>query len=264
MSIAGPDSGRSRRGRVYIVGGTILAVVAFLAAAGVASFPYLFQSQTGTSVVVARNGITARTKIQAGDLVLKVVNPAPPQSFTDVNAVAGKGARIDIPAGEAVTANMIATSSDLLSSTDVTYLPIPSGYVAVTIPTSEQLGVGGYVQVGDRIAVLASVNTSVFGATSGVTAVRTVFKDLQVIRVGPVNAAGAGPTLTSSLTVVVTACDSEYIDWLLTNADLKYELKSFHDYGNAPTNPDSQCPKVASAAGVGPKQVDARWHFTSS
>ena len=193
-----------------------------------------------------------------------MVNPAPPQSFTDINSVSGKGARVDIPAGQPVTANLIASSSDLLSSTDVTYLPIPPGYVAVTIPTSEQLGVGGYVQVGDRIAVLASVNTSVFGATPGVTAVRTVFNDLNVIRVGPVNAEGAGPTLTSSLTVVVTACDSEYIDWLLTNADLKYELESFHDYGNAPTNPDSQCPKVASAAGVGPKQVDARWHFTSS
>lgn len=263
MSIAGPDSGRSRRGRVYIIGGTILAVVAFLAAAGVASFPYLFQSQTGTSVVVARNGITARTKIQSGDLMLKVVNPMPPESFTDINAVAGKGARIDIPAGEAVTANMIATSSDLLSSTDITYLPIPSGYVAVTIPTSEQLGVGGYVQVGDRIAVLASVNTAVFGATSGVTVIRTVFKDLDVIRVGPVNAQESGTTLTSSLTVVVTACDAEYIDWLLTNADLKYELKSFQDYGTAPTTPDSQCPAVTSAGGVGPKQVDARWHFTS-
>src|SRR6202011_2448224 len=136
MSIAGPDSGRSRRGRVYIIGGTILAVVSFLAAAGVASFPYLFQSQSGTSVVVAKNGLTARTKIQAGDLTMKVINPAPPESFTDINAVAGKGARVDIPAGAPVTANMIATSSDLLSSTDITYLPIPSGYVALTIPTS--------------------------------------------------------------------------------------------------------------------------------
>src|ERR1700736_4179093 len=116
MAMAGPDSGRSRRGRVYIIGGTILAVVAFLAAAGVASFPYLFQSQTGTSVVVARNGITARTKLQAGDLMLKIVNPTLLQSFTDISVVAAKGARIDIPAGEAVTSFMIATSPQLLSS----------------------------------------------------------------------------------------------------------------------------------------------------
>ncbi|OLC26396.1 MAG: Flp pilus assembly protein CpaB [Actinobacteria bacterium 13_1_20CM_2_65_11] len=258
------DGGRSRRGRAYIIGGTILAVAAFLAAAGVASFPYLFQSQSGTNVVVARNEITARTKIQAGDLTLRVINPAPPESFTNISAVAGKGARVDIPAGAAVTANLIATSSDLLSSTDITYLPIPSGYVAVTIPTNEQLGVGGYVQVGDRIAVLASINTSAFGANPGQVAVRTVFKDLYVVRVGPATSEASGPTVTSSLTVIVTACDSEFIDWLLTNAQLKYELESFHDYSTTPTTPDSQCPKLTSAAGVGPKQVDARWHFSAS
>ena len=258
------DSGRSRRGRAYIIGGTILAVAAFVAAAGVASVPYFFQSQTGISVVVAKNGLTARTKIQAGDLTLKVINPTPPQAFTDINAVVGKGARVDIPAGAPVTANVIATSSDLLSSTDITYLPIASGYVAVTIPTSEQLGVGGYVQIGDRIAVLASINTSVFGASPGQVAVRTVFKDLYVVRVGPATSVATGPTVTSSLTVVVTPCDSEYIDWLLTNAQLKYELESFQDYGTTPTTPDSQCPKLTSAAGVGPKQVDARWHFSAS
>ena len=257
------DGGRSRRGRAYIVAGTILALAAFLAAAGVASFPYLFQSQSGTSVVVARNEISARTKIQAGDLTFRVINPAPPESFTNMSAVAGKGARVDIPAGAAVTANLIATSSDLLSSTDITYLPIPSGYVAVTIPTNEQLGVGGYVQVGDRIAVLASINTSAFGANPGQVAVRTVFKDLYVVRVGPATSEASGPTVTSSLTVIVTSCDSEFIDWLVTNAQLKYELESFQDYGTTPTTPDSQCPKLTSAAGVGPKQVDARWHFSA-
>lgn len=258
------EVGRSRRGRAYIIGGTILALAAFAAAAGVASFPYVFQSQSGTNVVVARNSITARNKIQASDLMLKVINPLPPQSFTDINAVAGKGARVDIPAGSPVTANLIATSSDLLSSTDITYLPIPSGYVALTIPTSEQLGVGGYVQVGDRIAVLASINTATFGANPGVIAVRTVFKDLDVVRVGPVASGTSGPSVTSSLTVIVTACDSEYLDWLLTNAELKYELESNQDYGTTPTTPDSQCPKLTSPTGVGPKQVDARWHFTTS
>ena len=258
------EVGRSRRGRAYIIGGTILALAAFAAAAGVASFPYVFQTQSGTSVVVARNGITARNKIQAIDLMMKVINPVPPESFTDINAVAGKGARVDIPAGSPVTANLIATSSDLLSSTDITYLPIPSGYVAVTIPTSEQLGVGGYVQVGDRIAVLASINTATFGENPGVIAVRTVFRDLNVVRVGPVASSSTGPSVTSSLTVIVTACDSEFLDWLLTNAELKYELESNQDYATVPTTPDSQCPKLTSPTGVGPKQVDARWHFTAS
>ncbi|HEX9099617.1 MAG TPA: hypothetical protein VF956_09055, partial [Candidatus Dormibacteraeota bacterium] len=60
---------RSRRGRTYIIIGTVLAVLAFATAAGVASLPYFFSSTaTGTKVVVAKNAISARTRIQASDL----------------------------------------------------------------------------------------------------------------------------------------------------------------------------------------------------
>jgi len=253
--------GRGRRSRLYIVIGTALALLAFLAAAFLASAPYLFPaSALGVKVVTAKSNITARTRIDASELEMTVVNPRPPDSFTSIAAVAGKGARVDIPQGLAVTANLIADAPDILSSSDVTYLPIPSGYVGVTIPTSEQVGVAGYVQVGDRITILASVNTQTFGVSPAVLSVRTVFKDLYVLRVGPV---GQQQTSAStSLTVMMTACDSEYLFWLLNNAILKYELESFRDYGSTPTQPDPACPSILSAGGVGPKEVDTRWHFT--
>src|SRR6266567_4581104 len=258
------DIGRSRRGRTYIVLGTVLAVLAFATAAGVASLPLLFSNNpTGTKVVVAKTSINARTKIQSSDLTMSVVNPVPPQAFTDVNSVAGKGARVDIPAGEPVTANLIAQSPDLLSSSDVTYLPIPSGFVAVTVPTSEQVGVGGYVQVGDRITVLATVNTSVFGASPGAPVVRAVFRNLDVIRVGPATTSSGASPLTSSLTVLMTACESEFMFWLLNNAVLKYTLESFKDYSPTPNQPDPSCPNLAAAGGVGPREVNAKWHFTT-
>jgi Flp pilus assembly protein CpaB len=257
------DLGRSRRGRTYIIIGTVLAVVAFATAAGVASIPLFFSANpTGTKVVVAKVPITARTKIQASDLTLSVVSPVPPESFSDINSVAGKGARVDIPSGTPVTANLIAQSPDLLSSSDVIYLPIPSGFVAVTIPTSEEVGVGGYVQLGDRITVLATVNTSVFGVSPGSPVVRTVFRNLDVIRVGPASTSSGASQITSSLTVLMTACDSEYMFWFLTNAVLKYTLESFKDYEPTPNQPDTACPKLTSAGGVGPHEVDARWLFT--
>jgi pilus assembly protein CpaB len=260
MSIS--SVGRAGRSRIYIVVGSILAVLAFGTAAAVASLPLLSSSSTGAKVVVARNTITARTRIQTSDLELKAISPIPPQSFTDIATVAGKGARVDIPAGSPVTANLITQTPDQLSSSEVTYLPIPSGYVAVTVPTSEQVGVAGYVQVGDRITVLATINASVFAGPSS-QVVRTVFKDLNVIRVGPASSAQAGGgELTSSLTVLMTSCDSEYLFWLLNNAILKYELESFIDYGATPSKPDPSCPSVASAGGVGPKEVNSRWHFT--
>ncbi len=260
----GGQIARPRRSRAYIIIGTTLALLAFLAAAFLASAPYLFPaSTTGTKIVVARTNITARTRIDASQLALAVVNPQPPQSFTSISAVASKGARVDIPAGLAVTANLIADAPDILSSSDVTYLPIPSGYVAVTIPTSEQVGVGGYVQVGDRITVLASVNTQTFGAAPAVLSVRTVFKDMYVLRVGPIAQLQGTSPVSTSLTVMMTACDSEYLFWLLNNAVLKYELESFKDYGSTPTQPDPKCPSIVSAGGVGPKEVDSRWHFTA-
>lgn len=194
--------GRGRRSRLYIIIGTALALLAFLAAAFLASAPYLFPaSSLGVKVVTAKSSITARTRIDASQLEMTVVNPRPPDSFTSIAAVAGKGARVDIPQGLAVTANLIADAPDILSSSDVTYLPIPSGYVAVTIPTSEQAGVAGYVQVGDRITILASVNTQTFGVSPAVLSVRTVFKDLYVLRVGPVGQQQT--TASTSLTVMI-------------------------------------------------------------
>ncbi len=258
------EIGRPRRGRTYIIIGTVLAVLAFATAAGVASLPLLFPSgTTATKVVVAKNSIGARTKIQASDLMLKAVTPVPPQAFFDVNLVVGKGARVDIPADSPVTANLIAQSPDLLSSSDVTYLPIPSGFVAVTVPTSEQTGVGGYVQLGDRITILATVSSSVFGASPGVPVVRTVFRQLNVIRVGPATGPTGGQQLTSSLTLLMTQCDSEFLFWFLNNAILKYTLESFRDYQPTPNQPDPSCPNLSSAAGVGPREVDAKWHFTT-
>ncbi len=253
--------GRPRRGRLYIIIGAILAVLAFGGAAALATYPLFSSTTTGIKVVVAKNNIAARNKIQASDLELKAVSPTPPESFTDVNAVAGKGARVDIPAGAPVTANLIAQAPDLLSSSDLTYLPIPTGYVATTIPTSEEVGVGGYVQVADRIVVLATINTAQFGATPGVPVVRTVFTDLDVIRVGPASDQPTTPQLTSSLTVLMSLCDAEYMYWLLNNAVLKYELESSKDYGATPTQP--ACPASATG-GVGPKDVDSRWHFSAS
>ena len=255
--------GRPRRARLYIIIGTVLALLAFGTAAAVASLPLFASSTSGTKVVVAKNAIAARTRIRPADLELKSVSPTPPLSFTDLATVAGKGARVDIPAGSPVTANLISQTPDQLSSSEVTYLPIPSGYVAVTVPTSELVGVAGYVQVGDRITVLATMSTSAFSPGQGAPVVRTVFKDLNVIRVGPSTAQAGSGEVTSSLTVLMTGCDSEYLFWLLNNAVLKYELESFTDYGATPTTPDPSCPSLASVGGVGPKEVNSRWHFTT-
>jgi pilus assembly protein CpaB len=262
MSSTSAEVARPRRGRLYIIIGAVLAVLAFAAAAGLASLSLLPGTTTGTRIVVAKNDIVARTKIQASDLQLSTVNPAPKQAFTSISEVVGKGARVDIPAGDPVSANLIAPAGDLLSTSDVAFLPIPSGYVALTVPTGELLGVGGYPQVGDRITMLATVNTSIFGTGLQVPVVRTVFSNLYILRIGPVTAQNTAG-VSSSLTLLVTGCDAEYLFWLLNNATLKYTLESFRDYAATPSQPDPTCPNLSSAGGVGPREVDKRWHFTT-
>ena len=253
MSIATSALARPRRGRLYIVIGAVLAVLAFITAAGIASLPLIQGSTAGIKVVVASHDIKSRTVIQSGDLTITNFQPAPPQAFAVVKDVAGKGAKVDIPAG-----TQPGTVINLSG-------PIPKGWVAVTVPTSEQVGVGGYVQLGDRITMLATINSSTFGQSPGVPVVRTVFRDIDVIRVGPASGPQASQTgtVTSSLTVLMTACDSEFLFWLLNNATMKYELESYTDYANVPTQPDDKCPNVSSATGVGPRDVDKRWQFTT-
>jgi len=120
-----------------------------------------------------------------------------------------------------------------------------SGYVALTIPTSEQQGVADNIQPGDYIAIIASVTSGIKVATL------TVFANVHVIRVGTPAAAGAGSSSANSLTVVVTECQAEYITWFLNNASLKYALESYQDYLPAGSQTkDPQCPNASSTKGV--------------
>ena len=267
MSVASSALARPRRGRMYIFVGAVLAVLAFGAAALIASLPLIQGSSGGTRVVVALHDIKARTVIGPSDLTLAAFNPAPPQAIFAIKDVGRVSARVDIPVGSPITTNVVAPAGDLLASSDTAYLPIPKGWIAITIPASELEAAGGYVQNGDRINVVATVNTSIFGQSPGRTVVLTVFADIPVLRAGPAgtesNTQSSTGAVTSSLTVLLTACDAEFMTWLLANAQLKYELESPSDYSALPTQPYEKCPAVTSAKGVGPHDVDARWLFTT-
>jgi hypothetical protein len=62
---------------------------------------------------------------------------------------------------------------------------------------------------------------------------------------------------------VMSECDAQYLQWLLTNVTLKYLLLSYKDYlTNSLSSPDPSCPPTALPPVVGPAAVDARWGFT--
>lgn len=199
-------------------------------------------------MVVASSDLSPRIPINAGSLEIKAIPVAPDYPsvfFTKISDVAGMIPLVNIISGQAITSNMVAKSNQALGSTQE-FLLIPSGYVAMTIPTSEQQGVAGNIQPGDYIAVIATVTTG-FKVAS-----KTVFVNLHVIRVGMDTGTGGGANAAtaSSLTIVVTECQAEYITWFLTYASLKYTLESYQDYLQQPPAKDPSCPSVTSATGV--------------
>jgi Flp pilus assembly protein CpaB len=137
--------------------------------------------------------------------------------------------------------------------------------VATTVPTSEQQGVAGYIRAGDYISVVAVVPTAAGQQSSNA---RTVLTSLYVIRVGLLTQksgsnqpgqADAGAAL-SSLTLMVTECQAELLNWFLANTQVRYTLESYKDYQQQlPAGADQACPSVTSAQGITRSEIARRY-----
>ena len=290
MAVApAPARPRPGGGRLFIIVGLLLAVAAgggvFLLGGTVGSGGGV---GGGTTVVIAKQAIPLRHTITEADLDTEKVSGA----FTSINNtylnktdVVNLIAQIQITKGAIITSDMLAKDiGSIPSGAAPAYLPLASGYVAMTIPTGEQQGVAGHITLGDYITVIASASLTVFSVTTaqqvGPPKVisKTVFTNIRIIGLGPAAAnvqpasgssagsGAAGPTggVVSSLTIVLTQCDAEFFTWFLNNTTLKYTLESFHDYlAQPPSAPDPTCPTVLAAQGVSQKAVEQRYHFTT-
>lgn len=233
----------------------MLALVVILAFVLVALNASNAGSSPQQSVVVAAKDLSPRVPIAAGDLSTRTLNVPgnyPKVYFGSVNQVAGMVPLVPILTGEVVSANDVAKPNQALGSQSE-FLAIPKGYVALTIPTSEQQGVADYIQPDDYISVIATVTSN------GRVASKTIFTQLHVIKVGSASTSGGGTAAASSLTVVVTQCEAEVITWFLTYASLKYTLESYQDYAPGAQNPDPKCPSVNDAKGVTLQVIQANY-----
>jgi Flp pilus assembly protein CpaB len=274
-----PARPRSGGGRIFIIIGLVLALVAFglvvlfssvgnRAGGGGASCPC-------DLVVYANKDIALRTQITtldqvkvksipdaykpAGAVVIDSANSSKDgasQNAAALKAVQSFIAEVNIATDQPLLTSMLAKPGDTVSGAQAAFLPIPAGYVAITLPTSELIGVAGYPQPGDYISILASYGNG----KSGVT--QTVFTQLHILRIGQANLSvtaannngnnsAAGTTApASSITVVVNPCQSELINWFQNNMTLRYELESYKDYAPAATGPDPKCVGLSAAHGI--------------
>jgi Flp pilus assembly protein CpaB len=205
---------------------------------------------TKVNVVVAAQDISRRTVIKPTDLTISAipVSAAPPGTIPASASVVGKVAQVNVLKGQPVTANLIASRG----TGDPAYLPIPQGWVGYTVQAGELKSVGGYVSPGDVIDIEGTVPVGFSTATNPAppSVTRVFFPGIHVIRVGPGSQdarSGLPIGVTTSFTVLMTACDAPYLTWLLnSNAGLTYTLRSVKDYPGDPSGPDSSCPAGAS------------------
>ena len=219
-------------------------------------------------VLVASKDIQPREALAASSVTVAKYVPAfvPPGAYTKPADITNLVAAVPLKKGQPLTSNLLVGAGDTIASAQPAFLPLPTGYVAFTMPTGEQQGVGGFIQAGDYISVIALVPTP--GAKT-ITS-RTIFTNLHVLKIGPStgDAAPAAGTaappvktggLSSSLTVVVSQCQAEFLSWFISNESLKYTLESYKDYQPQDSKPDATCPGVTSARGVTEAVVKAKW-----
>jgi len=222
---------KPKSNRILLIFGIFLAIVAFGGALLVGRTSGGTTAIGGGSknvpAVIAVKDIPASTQITADMVTIQNFSSdqAPPYAFRAKDVVVGKYAGIAIHANQAIIDyDLVATAGEVQPAKQA-FLPIPSGQVAMQIPTGELVGAGGYIQPDDRIDVIVSYTPT--GAKLPKT--KTTFTNLHVLRVGPAGGANTRG-ISSSLTVIVTLSQAEQLKWALDNTNYKFVLKSIKDY----------------------------------
>jgi Flp pilus assembly protein CpaB len=160
-----------RRGRMVIVLGVILALVA-----GAAAFFLINQAQQQAGqanaqkvpAVVAIKVIPARTAILATDVEVRMV-PLDPSNASGVIAdpkqVVGRIPAVSILQGQLITTNMLASLDEggefAILGPDETVGPDSEAWRAVSMTVSDDLAVGGLLKVGQSVDVFVTVVVNV-------------------------------------------------------------------------------------------------------
>lgn len=155
---------------LLVVVAAVLAIAAFglgrraaqsnvaQAPAGAASAPAGQATRPATvSVVAAASALPAGQPITAASLKLQPAAQALPEGYTSVDAVAGDVPLVDIPAGSAITANLLAHG---------VAMELQPGERALAVPVDEQSSAGSRILPGDYVDVfldLKSGTSSAYG-----------------------------------------------------------------------------------------------------
>lgn len=117
------------------------------------------QDMGGSEILVATRKITRGELIIAGDVAFRrLEGERPASSLTDAQAVLGHVATADIEKDQFLFSSNVSAEK---SGAGLSAL-VPEGQRAVSIRVSEEMIVGGFLRVGDRVDVLVTLPDSVY------------------------------------------------------------------------------------------------------
>lgn len=112
----------------------------------------------GEPVLISARSIANGETLTAGDVEVAYVTSQVKQArvLTESVQAIGKMAMVDIPKGDQILAGSVSTTIASAPTSDTFAGDVPVGMRAVAIALEETVGVGGFVQPGDRVDVIAS------------------------------------------------------------------------------------------------------------
>jgi pilus assembly protein CpaB len=151
-----------RNRRVLVLALLLATVSAVLAYQFIASWPdpaptiVEVKPEVGEPVLLGARSIAKGATITVDDIEVGYVAPTAKgtRALTDSGQAIGSVSLVAIPKGEQILASSIGSLPDPPPETFAKEVPV--GFRAVTIELEETVGVGGFVQPGDRVDVIAS------------------------------------------------------------------------------------------------------------
>ena len=167
----------SRRGRYIVIIGVILAVVAGAAAFYLISTAQQQAGQAGlqrVSVVVALQTIPARKLIEATDVEVREVPLDPTNALGIVSTpdkVIGRVASVTVLAGQMVTTNLLASSTEggqfSVLQPDETVSPDSPSWRAISMTVPDDRAVGGLLTANQTVDVFVTASINVLSGPDG-------------------------------------------------------------------------------------------------
>jgi len=190
------------------------------------------------SVVVSKKAVAARTRLEA-DIVKDsfeirelIASSVPALAITDIASLTGRYTAVTILPDDIMIPRRLMDANQIPNLARA----IPPGKRAMSIAVSKVTSVGGFVQQGDYVDVIAT-----FKPRGSESITKIVLQDIQVLAVGgSYQFAGGIPTMTPSImaakveliTLAVRPDELEKLMQLDSGTSFKFVLKNPNDKGN--------------------------------